>query len=96
MVTITVGEAKTHLAYSRAAAEALLERLAMLPQSGSVVAIGPKPVPVPFAKCATIAREHLIVSDYVQGLQDIIQWLTDLGDRLNVPEGRAFTEESIP
>lgn len=93
MATLTIGEAKTHLSYCSTAARTLLSKLEPLPQNGSVVVIGPVPTPVPFAKCMHVDRSHLIVADYVQGLREIVTWLNDLIDGLNVPEGRRFTEE---
>jgi len=93
MSTLTIGEAKTHLSYCRSAAQSLLRKLEELPPESPVIVIGPVPIPVPFAKCLHVGRERLLVADYVQGLREIVQWMTELIDGLNVPEGRSFTEE---
>jgi hypothetical protein len=99
MSTFTIGEAKEHLAQCKSGAEALLEKLEALHQSGLVIdlraASGPL-VPIPMAKCAAPKSGFVIVEDYVAAMEDIIGWLSDLIEGLDAPDERAFAEGEVP
>lgn len=92
MRPLTVGEAKAHLSQCRAQAQALQAKLAELPPRSKVVGIITRPVPIPFAHCLKVTSDHLVVADYTQGIDGIVQWLSDLIETLDAPDGRPFVE----
>lgn len=92
MQSLTVGEAKTRLARCRAEAEGLHAKLAALPAEAKVTGIVIRPVPIPFAQCCRVAEDHIMVADYAQGIQGIIQWLSELIETLDAPDGHPFAE----
>jgi hypothetical protein len=95
MSTLTIREAKEHLAQCVATARALHGRLAALEQEAIVLdlraGIGPRVNPI-MVECMSPGRDLLTVGDYVAGMQGIIDWLNDIIEGLDAPDDRPFGE----
>jgi len=95
MSTLTIREAKEHLAQCVATARALHGRLAALDRDAIVidlrVGIGPRTSPI-MVLCKAPDTSLLTVGDYITGVQGIIAWLDDLIEGLDAPDERMFGE----